>query len=65
MKKKLLPWLILIPFISEKGIAQTSKQHSNAKQNKPAVQERMIDIDFKKTAGPLNTFFKSISIIRS
>jgi xylan 1,4-beta-xylosidase len=58
MKNKLLFWLVLIPFISEKGIAQTSKQQSNPKQSKLAVQERVIDIDFKKTAGPLNTFFK-------
>ncbi len=58
MKNKLLFWLVLIPFISEKGIAQTSKQQSNPKQIKLAVQERVIDIDFKKTAGPLNTFFK-------
>ena len=52
MKRTLLLFTILLSSISGKLIAQTSKQ------NKPSVQERIINIDFSKTAGPLNTFFK-------
>src|SRR5690349_9697961 len=51
MQKKLLLGLILVPFISQELIAQTSKQ------NKLPVQERIINVDFNKTAGPLNAFF--------
>jgi xylan 1,4-beta-xylosidase len=52
MKRTLLLFTILLSSISGKLIAQTSKQ------NKPSVQERIINADFSKTAGPLNTFFK-------
>jgi xylan 1,4-beta-xylosidase len=51
MKKTLLLSAIILFPISEKLIAQTSKQ------NKPSVQERIINVDFNHAAGLLNTFF--------
>ena len=55
MKKTLLLSTILIFSVSTKLSAQNSKA---SKQNKPSIQERIINIDFSKAAGPLNTFFK-------
>ncbi len=49
MKKTLLLLVILFPFLTGKLIAQASKQQ---------VQERLINVDFKNTAGALNTMFK-------
>jgi xylan 1,4-beta-xylosidase len=51
MKKSVFLLAILFLSISGKLIAQT------AKQNGPAIQERVINIDFNKTAGKLNTMF--------
>jgi xylan 1,4-beta-xylosidase len=51
MKKTLLLSAIILSSVSEKLTAQTSKQ------SKPLVQERIINVDFNKAAGPLNTFF--------
>lgn len=55
MKKIFLLTGTLFFSASASLIAQTSK---TSKQNKPSIQQRIIDIDFSKTAGPLNTFFK-------
>ena len=55
MKKTLLLSTILIFSVSTKLSAQNSKA---SKQNKTSIQERIINIDFSKAAGPLNTFFK-------
>lgn len=49
MKKTLLLLVILCPFITGKLMAQASKQQ---------VQERVINVDFKNTAGALNTMFR-------
>ncbi len=46
---------ILVFLISTKLTAQKSK---SPKQNKSSIQERVINVDFSKTSGPLNTFFK-------
>ncbi|HTM93060.1 MAG TPA: hypothetical protein VL095_11610, partial [Flavisolibacter sp.] len=45
--------ICLASFVS----AQSSKSQ-NLKQNKIPAQERVINVDFSKSAGPLNTFFK-------
>ena len=57
MKKTFLLVAILFLSGSYKLIAQASKRGKNLQQNK-TVQERIINIDFNKTAGPLNTMFK-------
>lgn len=57
MNKKILLAVVLLSFFSEKLFAQTSKQRPTAKQNKPSVQERVINVDFNKTSGALNTMF--------
>jgi xylan 1,4-beta-xylosidase len=54
-KKKLLLSTIVLFSISLKLTAQSAK---TSKQNKPSVQERVINVDFSKTSGPLNTMFK-------
>jgi xylan 1,4-beta-xylosidase len=51
VKKTLLLSAIILFLISEKLIAQISKQ------NKLSVQERIINVDFDKAAGKLNTMF--------
>jgi xylan 1,4-beta-xylosidase len=57
MKIHLLFLTVLLSSFSGQVNAQTSKQNKASKQNR-AVQERIINIDFSKAAGPLNTFFK-------
>ena len=59
MRVKKAFWLIAILFfsVSIKLSAQPSKK-SKASQKENPVQERIINIDFSKTAGPLNTMFK-------
>ncbi|MCU7552106.1 glycoside hydrolase [Chitinophagaceae bacterium LB-8] len=52
MKKTVFLLAILLSSISENLIAQ------NSKQNKPSVQQRVINVDFTKSASTLNTFFK-------
>jgi xylan 1,4-beta-xylosidase len=51
VKSKFLVLSILLFPVSEKLIAQNSKQDKT-------VTERVINVDWSKTAGPLNTFFK-------
>jgi xylan 1,4-beta-xylosidase len=51
VKKNLILLIVLLSCISGKLIAQ------NAKQKMPDRQERVISIDFNKTAGQLNTMF--------
>lgn len=58
MKKSFLLLAILLPFLAEKTIAQTSGKKQALKHNEPSVQERIINVDFDKINGPLNTFFK-------
>jgi xylan 1,4-beta-xylosidase len=58
MNKGFILLAILLPFVSGKLNAQASKQHKSSKKNETSVQERIINVDFSKTAGPLNTFFK-------
>ncbi len=56
--KKIFTLVAILTFsISTTLFAQTSKQSRTSKQNK-VVQERVINADFSKTAGPLNTMFK-------
>src|SRR5579885_2671957 len=55
MKNFFLFAAILLLSVSTKLIAQNSKA---SKQNKIAVQERAINVDFTKSSGALNTFFK-------
>jgi len=55
MKKIFLLAAILLFSFSTKLIAQNSK---GSKQNKPSSQERVINVDFSKSSGSLNTFFK-------
>ena len=52
MKQTLFLLAILLSSISAKLIGQS------AKQNKPVNQERVINIDFNKTAGTFNAMFK-------
>ena len=52
MKKNLLLLAILLSCFSVRLIAQ------NSKRNKPATQERVISVDFSRSAGKLNTMFK-------
>ena len=54
MKKNFLLAAILLFSISTKLTAQKSK---SSKQNKSSIQERVINVDFGKTSGALNTFF--------
>ena len=56
MLKTLSLVAILLFSIAGKLNAQTSKQKQTSKQNK-AVEERVINIDFVKAAGKLNTMF--------
>ncbi|OQP63716.1 glycoside hydrolase [Niastella populi] len=58
MNKRFLLLVILLPFMREKLNAQTSGKSKALKQARPSVQERIINVDFKNTAGTLNTFFK-------
>ena len=58
MRKGFLLLWILLPFITGKLIAQTSKHDQASKQSRSFTQERIISADFNMTAGPLNTFFK-------
>src|SRR5450759_5817163 len=51
MKKTLLLSAVILFSISEKLIAQASKQ------NKLSAQERIINVDFNKAVGKLNTMF--------
>src|SRR4051812_19461003 len=57
MKKTLLLFLVGLYCFVESPIAQTIKQNRTTNSVK-AIPDRTIDLDFKKTAGPLNTFFK-------
>lgn len=54
MKKNFLLAAILLFSISTKLTAQKS---NSSKQNKSPIQKRVINVDFGKTSGPLNTFF--------
>jgi xylan 1,4-beta-xylosidase len=51
MKKSLLLWVILLYAIPGNLFAQASKRDK-------AVEQRVINVDFSKTAGALNTMFK-------
>lgn len=51
MKKVVISLLILISSIAETSVAQ------RIKEKKPAIPERIINADFSKTAGKLNTMF--------
>jgi xylan 1,4-beta-xylosidase len=55
MKRFFLFLSILIFAVSTNLVAQSAK---TSKQKNPSVQERIIDVDFSKSAGALNTFFK-------
>lgn len=57
MKKAFWLIAILVFPVSHKLIAQPSKK-SRTSQKDNSVQERIINTDFSKTAGPLNTMFK-------
>jgi len=52
--KNFISLVILLFSISTNLIAQSSK---TSKQNKPSTQERVINVDFSKLSGRLNTFF--------
>ena len=52
MKKNIFLSAFLLSFISVQLVGQ------NTNRNIPAIQQRIINIDFSKTAGPLNTFFQ-------
>ena len=52
MKKTVFLLAILLSSVSGNLVAQ------NSKQNKPSVQQRVINVDFSKSGGLLNTFFK-------
>ncbi|NII29724.1 glycoside hydrolase [Pseudoflavitalea sp. X16] len=54
-KRKFLLLAIYIFSISIKLTAQSAK---TSKQNKPSVQERVINVDFSKASGTLDAFFK-------
>lgn len=54
-KKKFLLSTIFLFSMSIKLTAQSAKM---SKQNKPSVQERVINVDFSKTSGLLNSMFK-------
>ena len=51
MEKTFLLLLILLSSLSGRLIAQ------GLKRNKPTVQERIINVDFSKSSGKLNTMF--------
>ena len=57
VKKSFLLVVTLLFSVSCILNAQASKSSKTSQHNK-AVQERIIHIDFSKTAGPLNTMFK-------
>jgi xylan 1,4-beta-xylosidase len=52
MKDNLFLLTFLLTFISGNLVGQ------NSSRSKPSVQERIMNIDFNKTAGKLNTMFK-------
>ena len=52
MKKNIFLLTLILPFISVQLFGQSSNR------NKQVIQERIINIDFSKPAGSLNTFFK-------
>ena len=51
MKKNIILLMLLFSLVAETLVAQ------RIKEKKPAIPERMINIDFNKTAGKLNTMF--------
>ncbi|WP_276500151.1 GH39 family glycosyl hydrolase [Terrimonas pollutisoli] len=52
MKKNIFLLTLILPFISVQLFSQSSNR------NKQVIQERIINVDFSKPAGSLNTFFK-------